>query len=209
MNLSSFKRLAGVISTASAFSACALIVLPAAAQADVVNLGSCDNAALTQPFTPWLDYGNYKLAPGGDFETGAAGWSLNGGAAIVDGSDSYGVTGSVGSSSLSIPAGASATSSQTCVNAAYPTIRLFTRSDDPQATVAVTLRYSTLLGTATIPVGVVNPSSDWQPTPPMLTLSAIPGLLNGGSANVSLRFTASGGSAQIDDVYIDPIRHCC
>lgn len=204
-----FKRLVGVISTASAFSACALIAVPAAAQAEVLNLGSCDNATLTQPFSQWVDYDYYKLAPGGDFESTATGWSLGGGASLTNGSESYGVTGGVGSSSLSLPAGASATSTQTCVNAAYPTIRLFTRSDDPGTTVAVSVLYSTMLGTVSIPVGVVTPSSSWQPTAPMLTGSAVPGALGGGNANVSLRFSASGGTAQIDDVYVDPIRHCC
>jgi hypothetical protein len=41
----------------------------------------------------------------------------------------------------------------------------------------------------------------------MLTGSAIPGALNGGTANVQLQFTASGGSAQVDDVEVDPFRH--
>jgi hypothetical protein len=43
----------------------------------------------------------------------------------------------------------------------------------------------------------------------MLTGSAIPGLLSGGDANVSLRFTASGGTVQIDDAYVDPHGRCC
>jgi hypothetical protein len=203
------KRLVGAISTVSAFGAFALIAVPAAAQADVVNLDSCDNATLTQPFGQWMDYDYYKLAPGGDFENAASGWSLGGGASVLSGSESFGVTGSVGSSSLSLPSGASATSSQTCVNAAYPTIRLFTRTDNPGTTVSVSVLYSTMRGPVSIPVGVVTPAGSWQPTPPMLTGSAVPGALGGGNANVSLRLTASGGTAQIDDVFVDPIRHCC
>jgi hypothetical protein len=41
----------------------------------------------------------------------------------------------------------------------------------------------------------------------MTTLSPIPGALNGGTANVSLQFTELSGSAQIDDVYVDPWSH--
>jgi hypothetical protein len=203
-----FKRVAGLISAASAFSALALTAVPAAAQADLVSLGACDNAALSQPFTQWADPNSYKLAPGGDFESGSA-WSLRGGAAVGSGSESFAVTGSAGSSSLSLPSGASATSPQTCVNAAYPSFRLFARSADPGATVTVSVVYTTALGTLNIPVGILVPGSDWQPSLPMLTGSAVPGLLGGGTANLSLRFVANGGTAQIDDVYVDPHGRCC
>ena len=67
--------------------------------------------------------------PGGDFEGSLAGWTLSGGAERVAGSEPYGATGSVGSYSLELPAGASAQSPFTCVNAAYPTFRFFARND--------------------------------------------------------------------------------
>ncbi|MEA2160312.1 MAG: hypothetical protein QOD66_2692 [Solirubrobacteraceae bacterium] len=204
----SVKRVAGVLGTASAFSALTLAATPVAAQADVLSLNACDNSALSQPFTQWLDPNSYKLAPGGDFE-GGPGWSLRGGAGVASGSESFAVTGSAGTSSLSLSAGSSATSPQTCVNAAYPSFRLFARSEDPGATVAVSVVYNTALGTVTLPVGTLTPSSDWQPTLPMLTGSAVAGLLSGGTANVSLRFVASGGTTQIDDVYVDPHSRCC
>jgi hypothetical protein len=204
----SLRRLAGVLGTASAFSALTLAASPVAAQADLLSVNACDNSALSQPFTQWLDPNSYKLAPGGDFEGGPS-WSLRGGAAVGSGSESFAVTGSAGSSSLSLPAGSSATSPPTCVNAAYPSFRLFARSDDPGATVAVSVVYNTGLGNVTIPVGTLLSSSDWQPTLPMLTGSAVAGLLSGGTANVSLRFVAVGGTTQIDDVYVDPHSRCC
>ena len=43
----------------------------------------------------------------------------------------------------------------------------------------------------------------------MLTGSAVTGALGGGTANVSLRFAAHGGTAQVDDVYVDPAGRCC
>lgn len=47
-------------------------------------------------------------------------------------------------------------------------------------------------------------SGTWQPTLPMLTASAIPGLLSGGTTQVALRFTSLTGRSQIDDVFVDP-----
>lgn len=92
------------------------------------------------------------------------------------------------------------------MTAAYPSFRFFTRTDTPGSTLSVSVVY----GVLTIPVGVVTPGTDWQPTPlPMPTLSAIPGLLSGGVANVSLRFTTVLGKAQIDDAYVDPSGRCC
>jgi hypothetical protein len=191
-----------------ALSIPALATLPvAASQADVVSVSACDGATLTQPFTPWADFDYYKLAPGGDFEGALSGWSLSGGAQQVSGSESYGVTGSVGSSSLALPAGASAQSPPTCVNAAYPSFRFVARAGGWGSLVSVQAVYQDVNGgTAVIPVGVVGSGSNWAPTPPMLTGSAIPGALNGGTAYVSLRFTATAGSAQIDDVEVDPFR---
>jgi hypothetical protein len=201
------RRLLSTVVSGLALSIPALVILPAAAsQADVVSVSACDGATLTQPFTPWADYDYYKLAPGGDFEGALTGWSLSGGAQQVAGSESYGVTGSVGSSSLALPAGASATAPYTCVNAAYPSFRFFV-TGSPGAWVNVQALYQDAGGnTVSIPVGTVPAGTSWVPTPPMLTGSAVPGALNGGTAYVALQFSASGGTAQIDDVEVDPFR---
>jgi len=206
----SARRVLGLFSVSCAVSAIAAVAIPVSAQASLLDLGHCDNAALTQPFSQWGDLNYYKLAPGADFEGSLSGWSLQGGATQGSGSESYGVGGSVGSSSLSLPAGASATSPPTCVNAAYPDLRLFTRTDSPGSSVNVSVVFNApLLGTVTIPVGVVMPTGDWQPSGRMLTGSAIPSLLHGGTADISLKFTANGGTVQVDDVYVDPWGRCC
>jgi hypothetical protein len=202
----SVRRVVGSIATSFLLAGLAAVVLPGAASASLIDLGRCDNAPLSQPFAQWGDSGNYKLAPGGDFEGTLDGWSLRGGAQQVAGSESFDVTGNPDSSSLSLPAGSVATSPMTCVTAAYPAFRFFTRTDTPGSTLAVSVVY----GGLTIPVGVVTPGTDWRPTPlPMPTLSAIPGLLSGGVANLSLRFTAVLGKAQVDDAYVDPSGRCC
>jgi hypothetical protein len=38
----------------------------------------------------------------------------------------------------------------------------------------------------------------------MLTLSAVQGVLDNGTADVALRFTELTGASQIDDTYVDP-----
>lgn len=175
----------------------------APAQAALSSTGACDNAALTQPFAHWGDSSSYKLVPGGSFEGGSSGWTLSHGAKVVAGSEPYGASGSAGNSSLYLPAGASAQSPLTCVNYAYPTFRFFARNDWLLSTVLVQVVYN---GVA-LPVGAVALSGSWQPTLPMLTLSAVPGLLDGGTTPVSVRFTALLGGSHIDDVFVDPRMH--
>lgn len=182
-----------------------LAVAPAASQAALISTDPCDNATLTQPFTGWGDSSFYKMVPGGDFESGTAGWTLSGGARLVSGSEPYGVSGSVGKYSMYIPAGSSVTSPFTCVDFAYPTFRFFTLNRSLLSTLAASVVYNTPLGQVSVPVGVVLLSGKWTPNLlPMLTLSAVPALLSNGTADVALRFTEVLGASQIDDVYVDP-----
>lgn len=167
----------------------------ATAQAAVVNLNPCNGATLSQPFAPWVDPSWYELAPGGDFEH--PGWTLGGGAHRVPGSEPYAVTGSRGSWSLDLPAGASAQSPTTCVDAAYPSVRFFIAGT---GMVAV----SVVAGNLVIPAGIAAAGPGWAPTPVMLTTSAVVAALSGGVADVSLRITALTGNPRIDDVFIDP-----
>ena len=186
--------------------ATALSVMPAAAaHASIISVSACDGAPLTQPFLKWGDSDTYKLVPGGDFETIAKGWSLTGGARVVSGSEPFGVTGSVGKYSLYLPAGASAQAPFTCVDAAYPSFRFIDRNRGLLSTTLVQVVYKLpLLGNVALPVGAALLDPTWGPSLPMLTASAVPGLLGGGYAQVALRFTALTGATQLDDVFIDP-----
>jgi hypothetical protein len=191
----------------TAVGACAALAAATApsAGAALITTGSCDDAQLSEPFAAWGDGASYKLLTGGDFEGPLSGWTLNGSARVA-GSEPYGVSGHVGAHSLSLPAGASALSPLTCVNASYPTARFFARSTSgATASLVVTVSYKDpLLGLVPIPAGAVVLSGSWQPTLPMLTASAIGGLLAGGTGQVALNFSALSGAWQIDDVYIDP-----
>ena len=68
---------------------------PATAQAktdkhDAANPDTCvPDHVLTNPFGAWGDQADYALAPGGDFESGAAGWTLTGGAAVAAGNQPF------------------------------------------------------------------------------------------------------------------------
>jgi hypothetical protein len=179
----------------------------APAQAALVSTSACNESALSQPFLRWGDSSSYELVPGGDFEGSLEGWSLSAGAQRAAGSEPYGATGSVGAYSLNLPAGSSAQSPFTCVDAAYPTFRFFAHNDTLLASVVVQVVYQTPLGTVALPLGAVALSDKWKPTLPMLTGSVATGLLSGGTAEVALRFTALAGDSQIDDVFIDPHMH--
>jgi hypothetical protein len=176
----------------------------APAGAALISTGACSKTALTQPFARWGDTSTYELVPGGDFEGSLAGWTLSGGAARVAGSEPYGATGSVGAYSLALAAGASAQSPYVCVNASYPTFRLFARNGGLLSTVLVQVVYKTLLGPVGLPLGTIALSGAWQPTLPMLTGSLVGALLSDGTAQAALRFTALTGSSRIDDVFVDP-----
>jgi hypothetical protein len=114
---------------ACAVGALGVVAVPVSnAHADVISLGACNSSALSQPFEQWGDFSSYELAPGGDFESSglvSSPWTLNGGAELVSGSEPFAATGELGASSLSLPAGASAQSPPTCMNAAYPSVRFF------------------------------------------------------------------------------------
>lgn len=198
-------RFAGMAAALAATAVGAMAAFPAVSSAALISTGACDDASLTQPFKAWLDSGQYKLVSGGSFENGASGWTLSGGASVVSGSEPFGATGSVGSHSLYLPAGAAAESPATCVNAAYPTFRLFARNSALLSTLVVQVVYNDpIVGRVALPVGAVALSKNWQPSLPMLTASAVQGVLKNGVAQVSLRFTAALGGSSIDDVYVDP-----
>jgi hypothetical protein len=174
------------------------------AHAALISTGACDNSTLSQPFARWGDSNTYKAVVGGDFEGATTGWTFNGAAGKVSGSEPFGASGSVGKYSLNLPGGSSAQSPFTCVNASDPIFRFFARNNGLLSALTVEVVYKTLLGEVALPLGAVALSSNWNPTLPMLTGSVVGGLLSGGTAQVALRFTSLLGDSQIDDIYIDP-----
>ncbi|HKO29039.1 MAG TPA: hypothetical protein VJU80_16395 [Solirubrobacteraceae bacterium] len=190
------RRLVAGLSTIVTLAALGSALLGAApAQADIIDLSACNLSPLSQPFAPWLDEASYELAPGGDFESSS--WSLTGRAARVPGSERFAATGTLGSWSLSLPAGASAQSPATCVDAAYPSARFFLSGT---GLVSVSVVYGNLV----LPAGVAVAAGGWSPSLVSLTNSALVGLASDGSAQVSLRLTTLLGDVRVDDVFVDP-----
>src|SRR3954469_11249526 len=177
----------------------AMAAAPAVAAAQ-----GCPEQPTAPVFAPWGDAARYALAPDGGFEAGAAGWALSDGAAVTAGNEPFAVGGGADASALSLPAGAEATSPRVCIDVAHPTIRLFARDDGGLlSALRVSVRFRTLLGWKTVPVGVVAAGGDWRPTPPVPVVVNLLSLL-GGAQDVALRFDADGGDWVVDDVYVDP-----
>ena len=158
----------------------------------------------TPVFAPWADASQYYFAPNGGFESGASGWSFTGGAAVVGGNESYDVHSAGDDQSAIIPAGGSA-STTVCYGLLYPSVRFFAQSvGDQPATIDVRVQTKSLLGiVSTLDGGTFQVSGGWQPTPKLSTLlSAIAAPL--GAKSMSLQITVVSGTAQIDDLYVDP-----
>jgi hypothetical protein len=180
----------------------ALAGLPATSSAALISTGACDNSSLSQPFAQYGDSNEYKLVSGGDFEGSLSGWTLSGGAKVVGGGNPNDSSGH----SLYLPAGASVTTPFTCVNAAYPSFRLYAKNDSLLSTIVPQVVYKLpLLGNVALPIGAAALSPNWNPTLPLLTASLVTGVLNGGTAQVALKFTAALGPSQVDDIYVDPM----
>jgi hypothetical protein len=168
----------------------------------------CTAPALSQPFARWLDPARYALVPDGAVEQRAAGWELSGGAAPVAGSEPFAVHDSRDRSSLSLPAGSSATTAPVCVGLSEPTLRFFARRA-AGAGLLSTLKVEVLFEDAGGTVRAAQIGSDlgggWHPTAVMPILVNLLPLLSGEQIPVAFRFTPSGGGDwQIDDVYYDP-----
>jgi hypothetical protein len=181
-----------------------LAVLAFAPQAQAGLLPSCPGT-YSKPFAPWGDGAAYTLVGDGAFESGAAGWSLAGGAKVIDGNEPFFVHGAGDRRSLFLPRGSSATSPPVCMVLGRPKARLFAVAPGGSGSFRVEVLSRSVLGIlSVIDGGVVNAGSRWAPSEPLSLLGS-----NLSSAlwatNVQLRFRPLGDSAvTIDDVYVDP-----
>lgn len=193
------------LGAAAAIAAAAAVAAPAQAGVLTKSATDCADPTLSQPFKPWLDGSYYKLVDNGTFETGADGWTLTGGARVVDGTASQRVSGA-GSKSLLLPAGSSATTPPVCVGLNEPIMRYFTRKNSGLlSTMSVWVDVQTSLNIwVTLPLGV-DLGGGWHPSAPYLVLANLLPLLPPDQTAVRFRFAPLlGGSWQIDDVYVDP-----
>ncbi|HEY3774074.1 MAG TPA: hypothetical protein VGL69_13825 [Solirubrobacteraceae bacterium] len=208
------RHLVAALVASGAVGACA----PAAASASSGLLGTtlqtvskvlsgtncAQTYAETTPFSPWSDTNSYRLVPGGNFPTTGSGWSLAGGASIAPSSDPNQLAGAAGAGEVVLPSGSSAVSPYSCVDTGQPTIR-FMDAGNPQARLIVDVTFVEPAGLQiTLPVGVVAPGAKWQPSPTLVDLQVVGGLLQGGAVPMALSFQASGGTVDVSDAFVDP-----
>jgi hypothetical protein len=182
-----------------------LAALAIPADAGLIGTGSasyCDPFS-SQVFKPWGDSSNYMLTPGGSFEDGTPSWKLSGGAKIVSGNESYFIHSKNDRRSLYMPAGSTASTPSMCFAAGDWHLR-FVNTGSGQVRVTVTV--NSLLGVVSIlDGGTVSGNGTWKPSPKVaLLLTNVTGLLT--TKAISIRLTAAGGPAQVDDVYLDPFK---
>ncbi len=173
------------------------------ADAGLIGTGSasyCDPYT-SQVFRSWGDLSSYMLTPGGSFEDGTPSWKLSGGAKVVSGNEAFYLHSKKDKRSLSMPSGSSASTPTMCFAAGDWHLR-FVGTGTGQ--VRVTVMVNSLLGVISIlDGGTVSNSGTWKPSPKVgLLLTNVGGLLTTNA--ISLRFTATNGASQIDDVYLDP-----
>jgi hypothetical protein len=181
--------------------------LPAAAEATTAS--TCPETTLSQPFlTNWKDAGYYSLVAGGSFEAGETAWTLSGGAKAASGSETFAVTGKPGKSSLDLLSGATAASPLTCVEPTDRTFRFFDRYEGSAATLTVKVVYESSTGSSKTSVTISKTlsvsNSGWAPSPIFETGVPPSSMVTGGVSHVLISFTATKGTARIDDVYLDP-----
>lgn len=184
--------------------------VPAANAGLIGNLLSNCPTGGTQIFAPWGDAAYYLLAPNGSFELGSYGWSLSGGASIVNGNEPFLPT---GTHSLSLPSGSKAMSPTVCLGTQQLYIRLFLKDlggTDQGLRVRVYWYglLNKLLGSTDY--AVFPSGKDWSPSDllrssgGLLTPLPIVSLVSSTSARVEVTPLGSGSRWQIDDLYIDP-----
>ncbi len=167
------------------------------------GLGLACPSATSNPFARWSDNANYVFAPDGGFESGANGWALSG-ARVVSGNEPFYVHSSSDKVSLSLPAGASATSPPMCISLFSSKMR-FVAHGAYGSKVKVQIIYRGLLSSVLgiLDGGTYSVGSSWTPSPQIGMLGGLLPLL---TSSVSFRFTAVGGAVGIDDVYLDPMK---
>jgi hypothetical protein len=182
-----------------ALAATAAFVQTGTSRADTLPGGNCGPA--TAVFAPWGDSSDYYFPANGGFEDGAAGWTLTGGAAVVDGNEPFDLHASTDSHALAIPAGGSASVS-VCYGALYPALRFM--AVGAGARVHVTVSTQNPLGAlSSLDGGTFTAGSTWAPSPKLSTLlSAL--IAPFGAQTLQVHIAVTGAPAEIDDLYVDP-----
>ena len=166
----------------------------------------CNDYSSSQVFLPWADVANYTLAPGADFESAASSWNLSNASVVRNDNEPYNITAAADTSSLAIGSGGVATSPAMCVGLGQPDVRVFYKrtSGSILSSLRVDVLFDDAYGnTQSLTIGKLGGSGAWTLSSQMAIVANLLPLLDEGTP-VAFRFTATGGSYQIDDLYVDP-----
>jgi hypothetical protein len=192
---------------AGLLAATALMVTPSA-QAGLIGTGPASGCSTpSKVFSPWGDYRNYLLVPGGAFEAGTPAWALSGGAKVMAGNEPFYVRSAQDKNSLYLPNGSSALSPTVCFGLGDWHARFFVRnvgSSNGRLKVDVTVK--SLLGLVSLlDGGSISGTGVWAPSPDIgLTLTNVCSLLGVKAISFRFRPVGTGAAFQVDDVYLDP-----
>jgi hypothetical protein len=163
---------------------------------------SCNGSL--QPFAQFGDNNDYFAFSNNGFESGALYWQLSR-ASVGAGNEPWLVSGG-GSSSLSIGPGGSAAGPKVCAALNAPSWRMFAHSNGANGPLKAQIVFYGLLGNIT---GIFNFTSfdpsdyaSWQPSADVPSGLALPILTY--AAQLRLTSTATSGTWQVDDVFVDP-----
>ena len=177
--------------------------VPATAPAGAAT--SCSYTNLKPVFSPWLDPAQYTPFPGSAFESGASGWSWNGGANIVTGDSNVALA--MGSHAVQIPGGGQAKSPWLCVSAATPSMRFFVRRTAGTGFLRVQGTLNGPTGKISSIAMTMGATSTWSPSPVVLFPLAFTTILTTGDYNAQFHFIADAGTTfRIDDIQLDPFK---
>jgi hypothetical protein len=162
--------------------------------------GAGTTCTLTQPFAGLGDGGTYTLTGNGSLEQGTTNWLFGGTAKVVSAEDPFDLTSGHDKHALQLPAGSSASNLVTCMVNLQPPLRFAAvNTGDPNATLEVSALTGDPTNPTVTPIASVTGTSTWQVVDPIQF--SVPA--NGG---LGFRFTPTGGSWRIDDIYVDPFK---
>jgi hypothetical protein len=146
--------------------------------------GDCSTVGLQQRFAPWSDASWYYAVPA------SSAWRISGGVAVSG-------------SGYVLRSGAVATSPAACVGLTSSTVRFVGKSANGASVRVEVVTASGLV----LPVGTVRLGTTSAPSPVLVNLASLTALLSSGaSADVQIRLTAIGGTAQVDELWVDPFK---
>jgi hypothetical protein len=167
----------------------------------------CSDYTSSPVFLPFADVASYTMAPGGNFENAASSWNLSNAAPVAGDNEPFDIGSSADSNSLAIGSGGVATSPAMCVGLGQPDLRFFYKrtSGSVLSSLTVDVLFVDGLGnTQSLTIGKLGGvTGAWKLSPQLAIVANLLPLLDDGTP-VAFRFSASGGSYQVDDVYVDP-----